>query len=137
MIGMSHFVPIKVIIDQEGRDLCSLNEPGMPTIHIKYKYKHKCKHKYKLKYKHRDKCKLNHIGNCPAHSICVIFNYCSLNIPTNSVSFVGNIINVHCKRGIQIMMTRFCSRSMHIFLFRMIFRYEQQMMHVDIKNNST
>ena len=38
---MSHFVPIQVIIDQEGRCLSSLNEPGMPTIHVKHKYKYK------------------------------------------------------------------------------------------------
>ena len=41
LIGMSHFVPIQVIIDQEGRALSSLNEPGMPTIHVKHKYKYK------------------------------------------------------------------------------------------------
>ena len=34
---MSHFAPIQVIIDQEGRDLCSLNEWVMPTIHVKCK----------------------------------------------------------------------------------------------------
>ena len=115
---MSHFVPIQVIIDQEGRCLSSLNEPGMPTIHVKHKYK----------YKQQMQIQIQIQTQIQIHTICVIFNDCSSGIQTNSVPFVGNIINVLRRKGIQIM-TRFCSRSMHIFHFRMISRYEQQMMH--------